>query len=191
MVGMLRRFRFSTLASKKPRARAVAGTARVMLGVVALVGLHRAHAIGQARQHGEQRRQFGVGALGHGAVARQHVFRAGKQELRVGVDEIIELGARALEARALHHLIHFHVDARHLAQAQFMDLLRAHGGGGLLGDHGLVEGGAARQAGGIELLARRRQVFVRHERLESGKRRHHGLGNGLAARFREAALVVR
>ncbi len=124
-------------------ATALDAARRVVVGVVALERLHRAHAVGQPRQFGEKLRQLRVHPLGDVAIADEQVLAARVVELRRVVQEPEEFGARADESRAPDQRIHLRADALDFAQAEFVDRARRERDRRSLADQRLVVGRAA------------------------------------------------
>ena len=161
-----------------------------MLGVVALVGLHRADPVRRARQLGEQSGQLGVGALGDVAIVRQHFFRALVEELRIRLERLRELGNRPLEAGRGDDLVHLDADARDLGQPDVVHLLRGEVGGGAGGDQQLVESLAAGKLRRGELVPACRQVLRLDECLEGDEGGLHAVLDHGSAGVRQALALV-
>jgi hypothetical protein len=136
---------------------------RVVVGVVALVGVHRADAVGRARQLGEERRQLRVGALGDVAVGGQSRLGRAEEEARIGVDEIQELRERALEAGLRDHRVHLAADTRDLPQPDRMDLVGRERRGRRLAHPQRIVGRAGGQRRGREFPGGRGQIFSGEE----------------------------
>ncbi len=114
------------------------------------VGRHRDDAEPCARQVAEVLRRHPVELLGDPGGVFQQLVRGLGVELRVGAQEVQELGERALEPAGLHGLQHLGVDLGHLVQTQLVDPFRRHVGGGELQDLGLVVGLAVGQRIGAQ-----------------------------------------
>src|SRR5690606_25372559 len=135
------------------RARAVGGGGVVVLGGAVLFaeGFHPANdevGLGQAaevfRQHLLDVVDRGGGVVDVGLAAFVGV---GVAELRVVVDELEEGLEVALEAHLFHQRFHLAAQARDFVQAELVDLVGGHVGGGVLAQLPGVVGGAVRVGG--------------------------------------------
>ena len=165
--------------------------AHIVLGVVALLGPHRPNPVGESRQHRKKTRQHGVGALRDVAVAGEHVLGARVEELRVGVEPLLEFGARPGEARGRDRRVHLAADARHLREAEVVDLPRRHPRRRVERESRLVVADARRQRGGRDVLGGRRQVPLLVEVAQTAERRDHGRLDHASSRARDTFALRR
>ncbi|MNI47066.1 hypothetical protein D3C73_1015630 [compost metagenome] len=134
----------------------------VAAGGVGLLHLdrHRTHAIGQARQGGEQGRQAVVRALGDlGRLLQQFFARLGV-ELRVGAQEGQEAGEVAGPAGGAHLRLHAGADAGDFFNADLMHLIGRQVGGRVAADEEGVQVAAAGAVDQTRLLRGLGRVFV-------------------------------
>ena len=147
-------------------------TAHVVLGVVAFLRTHGANAIGQARQHGEEARQHCIGPLRDVAVALEHVVGTRVEELRVLVQEGLELGACALESRGRDRFVHRLADARDLGEPEIVDLARRELRRRVEREPRLVVAATRRQCRGRDVACRDGQVALVVELAQLAERRN-------------------
>ena len=125
------------------------------------------------------------------AIVRQQRLLVLEVEARVFLHEFEEVLQRALELYLRHHLADLAMDARDLAQAQRMDLRRAHVGGGAHARVERVPGLAVGQLVDADRVARGRQVFVVDKGAQLLVGRHHPGADHVAVGRGQALLVGR
>ncbi len=145
-----------------------------MLGVVAFLRTHGANAIGQARQHGEEAWQHRIGPLRDVAVALEHVVGTRVEELRVLVQEDLELGACALEPRGRDRFVHRLADTRDLGEPEIVDLARRELRRRVEREPRLVVATTRRQCRGRDVGCRDGQVALVVELAQLAERRNNG-----------------
>jgi hypothetical protein len=174
---------------EETRAASIEGARGIVVGVVTLRRIHRADAVGQPRELGEELGQLRVRALADVAVEHQALVGPVEEELLVLAREAQELVPRTLEVRRSDDLLHLRADALHLREADGVDFLGAHRGR----RHLLHEGGVVARARGKrgrgELLARGRDVLLLRELPEPGERRVHAFGEDAPAAFRQPLAI--
>src|SRR5215472_12145533 len=174
-----------------PRSAPVRRAARVVLGVVALLGTHGANAVGKPRQLGEEARQLRVGASRNVAIAGEHIFRVGVEETRVSIEPLLELEARAFESGGGDRCIHFLADARDLGESELVYLLGRQAGRRICGKTRVVVARARGQGRRGYAARRRRQVARFVEIAQASKRGDDFLLDRALARRSEAFAIRR
>ena len=166
--------------------------AEIAAGGVALLdaGRHGAHAIGQAWQGPEMGRKLVVGPLGDLAGLFQQLLAAGGVEARVLAQKGDEGRQVAREARLPHHRLHPAANARHLRQAQGVDLVGRHGRGGMAAHQEGIVALAIGQVGRGQALGGMRQVFLFQEGHEARAGRRHLVGQHLGAVGQQGGAAI-
>ena len=111
-------------------------------------------------QHLEIILETAVDALGGISRDAHQIVGVTGDELRIGAEELEEVGEAALEAGFGHGALHVGVDARDFLEAELVDVLGRHGQRGIFADFGAVISIAIGQVARADGLARAGDIGV-------------------------------
>ena len=137
----------------------------------------------------EELDELRVDALHDVAIRAHEVGAVGEKELRIGAQEVRELGERPLVADRLHHAVHLPVDSLHLRESRLVDLLGRAIRGRLDAHVVRVPRGAIGERAHPHRLASAGDVRLREKRVESLVRGLHLLRVRLHCRSGEPLLL--